>query len=288
MTTVPRQDRPVPTARRVLIADSDEGHRRTLAETVLAFDPQAVLLEARSGEEVVELAVAHRPAIGFVGLRLDGLNGPEAVALARKRGVSIPCLVLVAARAFPQWQDLASSLGAYEVLKLPLDPSHIGSLLVADARRHSTMPVLLASSSEAGRATIARVLTRSGFTLAIDETESGRQALKLLQANAYEAAFLDINLEGIDGLELACQVQPLGLPTCLTLMTTSDPEPIARAARYIGVDYVLKMPFYARDIDLALHHALRLRRPYLLNALTAPPAPTALLRVADLAARRSA
>ena len=36
------------------------------------------------------------------------------------------------------------------------------------------------------------------------------------------------------------------------------------------------------DIDLALHNALGLRRPYLLNALTAPPAPSALLRIADL------
>lgn len=282
---------PIPTASgaTVLIADGDVGRRRTLTETVLHFDPAANVLEASSGQEVIDLVVRHKPTIGFVGLQLDGISGPEAVALARKRGMIIPCLVLVAARVFPQWQDLAQSLGAYEVLKIPLDPDHIGSLLVANARRMASTSVLLASSSEAGRGMVARVLGRSGFRMAIDETESGRHALKLLRMGAYELAFIDANLEGLDGMELACQVQPLKLPTRLTLMTTGDPEPIAQAARYFGVDFVLKMPFYARDIDLALHQALSLRRPYLLNAVTAPPVPTALLRIADFApARRTA
>lgn len=275
----------------VLIADSDAGRRRTLTETVLHFDPQATVVEARSGPEVIEHIARHKPAIGFVGLQLEGISGPEAVALARKQSMTIPCLVLVAARVFPQWQDLAQSLGAYEVLKIPLDPDHIGSLLVANARRIRSTSVLLASTSETGRGMVARVLTRSGFRLAIDETENGRHALKLLKTGSYELAFIDANLEGMDGLELACQMQPLKLPTRLTVMTTGDPEPIAQAARYFGVDFVLKMPFYARDIDLAVHHALGLRRPYLLNALTAPPAPTALLRVSDVvggATRRTA
>ena len=109
-----------------------------------------------------------------------------------------------------------------------------------------------------------------------------RHALKQLKLAAYDFAFIDVKLAGIDGMELACQIQPLGLATRITLLTTSELEPVAQAGRYFGVDAVLRMPFYARDIDLALHNALGLRRPYLLNALTAPPAPSALLRIADL------
>ena len=273
----------------VLIADADASRRTALAAIVRRFDPAAQITEAASGQELIDIILTKRPSLGFVGLQLDGLSGPEAVALARKSGGNLDCLVFVAARVFPQWQELTQSLQAYEVLKTPLDPEHIESLLQANARRQQPTSVLLAASSEAGRSMIGRVLTRSGFNLVVDETDSGRHALKLLRLGAYGLAFIDANLAGLDGLELACQVQSLNLDTRLTLLTTGDPEPIAHAARYFGVSFVLKMPFYARDIDLALHHALGLRRPYLLNALTAPPAPTALLRVADLApARRSA
>ncbi|MCJ2038360.1 response regulator [Methylobacterium sp. E-041] len=278
-----------PQAGTVLIADRDAGRRAELATVVSHFDPRAVIVQTASGEALIDLALAHKPALAFVGLQLEGVSGPEAVAVARKRGATLPCLVLIAARVFAQWQELAVSLGAYEVLKVPLDTAHIESLLHADTRRRQPTRILLASSSDAARAAIGRVLARSGFALEIDETDCGRHALKLLKTDAYPLAFVDVKLNGTDGLELACQVQTLNLTTRLTMLTSGDPEPIAQAARYFGATFVLKMPFHARDIDLTLHHALGLRRPYLLNAITAPPAPTALLRIAALApARRSA
>ena len=273
-------------AARVVIADRDPNRRATLAEIVRRFDPEAIVDTAVSGQALCEILLGRRPSLAFVGLQLEDRSGPEAVAMARKGGADLPCLVIVADRVLAHWQEIAQSLGAYEVLKTPLDPSHIEQLLHADVRRRSPSRALLACSSQAGRSAIGRVLQRSGFAIRLDETDCGRHALKQLTLAPYDFAFIDAKLGGMDGLELACQVQPLGLPTSITLLTTGDPEPIAQAGRYFGVDAVLRMPFYARDIDLALHNALGLRRPYLLNALTAPPAPSALLRIADLAQGR--
>ncbi|MCJ2016611.1 MULTISPECIES: response regulator [unclassified Methylobacterium] len=267
---------------RVVIADCDAGRRAALGDVVQRFDPTAVIDEATSGQALCDIFLRHRPTLAFVGLQLEDLSGPEAVAVARRAGAEPPCLVLVANRVLAQWQEIATSLGAYEVLKTPLDPSHIEQLLHANARRRAPTRALLACSSPAGRSAISRVVARSGFTIELDETDDGRHALKLLKLAAYDFAFIDVKLTGIDGLELACQIQPLGLATRITLLTTSEPESVAQAGRYFGVDAVLRMPFYARDIDLALHNALGLRRPYLLNALTAPPAPSALLRIVDL------
>ncbi|AIQ88896.1 Response regulator receiver protein [Methylobacterium oryzae CBMB20] len=265
-----------------MIADCDPGRRLSLREIVLRFDPRAVIDEATSGQALCDILLRHRPTLAFVGLQLDDLSGPEAVAVARRAGAEPPCLVLVATRVLPHWQEIATSLGAYEVLKTPLDPGHIEQLLHADARRRAPTRALLACSTPAGRSAISRVVARSGFAIDLDETDDGRHALRQLKFAAYDFAFIDVKLGGIDGLELACQIQPLSLPTRITLLTTSELEPVAQAGRYFGVDAVLRMPFYARDIDLALHNALGLRRPYLLNALTAPPAPSALLRIADL------
>lgn len=270
------------TPTRVVIADCDAGRRAALRDVVQCFDPRAVVDEATSGQALCDILLRHRPALAFVGVQLEDLSGPEAVAVARRAGAEPPCLVLVANRVLAQWQEIATSLGAYEVLKTPLDPSHIEQLLHANARRRAPTRALLACSSPAGRSAISRVVARSGFTIELDETDDGRHALKQLKFAAYDFAFIDVKLAGIDGLELACQIQPLNLATRITLLTTAELEPVAQAGRYFGVDAVLRMPFYARDIDLALHNALGLRRPYLLNALTAPPAPSALLRIVDL------
>ena len=270
----------------VIVADRDPGGRRPIVDVVLAYAPDATVIEIASGAAFVDATLRRKPTLVFVGLQLDDVSGPEAVALARKSGGVIPCLILVATRVFPQWQDIAQSLGAYEVLKKPFDPRHIASLLDANTRRHQPTPVLLASSSATVRGLVARVLAGSGFNLDIDETNTGHHALSLLRAGSYPIAFLDVGLADIDGLEIACQAQELGVGTKLTLLTAGDSEPVAKAARYFGVSFVLRMPFYPRDIDLALHHALDLRRPYLLNALTAPPAPTALVQVGPPPVRR--
>ncbi|GJE14078.1 MULTISPECIES: response regulator [Methylobacterium] len=270
------------TSARVVIADCDAGRRASLRAVVQRFDPQAAIEEATSGQALCDILLQRRPTLAFVSLQLEDLSGPEAVAVARRAGAEPPCLVLVATRVMPHWQEIATSLGAYEVLKTPLDPGHIEQLLHADARRRTPTRALLACSTPAGRSAISRVVARSGFAIELDETDDGRHALKQFKHAAYDFAFIDVKLNGIDGMELACQIQPLGLATRITLLTTSELEPVAQAGRYFGVDAVLRMPFYARDIDLALHNALGLRRPYLLNALTAPPAPSALLRIADL------
>ena len=57
----------------------------------------------------------------------------------------------------------------------------------------------------------AGCVARSGFAIELDETDDGRHALKQLKLGAYDFAFIDVKLGGIDGLELACQIQPLGL-----------------------------------------------------------------------------
>ena len=135
------------TPARVVIADCDAGRRAALKQVVQRFDAQATIDEATSGQALCDILLRHRPTLAFVGLQLDDLSGPEAVAVARRAGAEPPCLVLVATRVLPHWQEIATSLGAYEVLKTPLDPSHIEQLLHADARRrapvsytHLTLP----------------------------------------------------------------------------------------------------------------------------------------------------
>jgi CheY-like chemotaxis protein len=271
----------------VLIGDCDASRRAIVSTIVRKREPHAAIVEAATGEELANLILRYRPNLGFISVQMDDISGPEAVALARKSGGVVSSLVLITSHFLPRWREVAQALEAYEVLKTPLDPDHISRLLHANERRLTPTSILLAATPH-GRGLIHRVLNRSGFAVNIDEAENGRHALKLLSRGAYEIAFVDTALNDIDGLEIACQLQSSNCSTKLVLMTQGDADKITQAARYFGVSFVLRMPFYPRDVDLLLHNALNLRRPYLLNSLTAPPAPTALVSIKSVQSRCAA
>ena len=52
-------------------------------------------------------------------------------------------------------------------------------------------------------------------------------------------------------------------------MSGGDQTLLAQAVRHFGVHAVLTKPFFPRDVNHVLHGAFGLRRPYLLNAVTA-------------------
>jgi CheY-like chemotaxis protein len=261
-----------------LVADASAEVRAGIADAIRGWDPDARVIEAGSGEAVVSSLLEHRPTIAFVAIALAGLNGPEAIALARARGVDVPCLVLTASRVVSRWAEVAQRLEAYEFLKAPFDPRHVVHLLQADRVRRTPLRFLLVEGSAQGRELIGRVLRRVGFNLRIEETDSGRHALKLMKSESIDVALIDLGLSGIDGLEVACQAHEQVPDTKLILMTGGDADKLAQASRHFGVGFVLKKPFFARDIELALHQMYGLRRPYLLNALAAEPSANSGLR----------
>ncbi|GJD47678.1 Regulator of RpoS [Methylobacterium crusticola] len=256
-----------------LVADRDPDLRSRLAALIRTHDPALKVVQAATCRETYEACLAHRPALAFVGLQFEDATGAEAMARAKARGVGVPCLVLIAAQVFQRWTEVSQHLDAFEFLRTPLDEEHIAGLLHADARRRQPTRLLLVDGAEQSRAVVRRILARSGFRLLVEETDSAPHALKLIRLAACDLAVIDLGLRGGGGLELACQIREIAPETPLVLMTGGDAATMAQASRHFGIDYVLRKPFFARDVDRVLYHVLGLRRPYLLNAITdAPPA----------------
>jgi CheY-like chemotaxis protein len=252
---------------RILVADEEAGTRQRLALAVRDFDPGAVVLEAASGREALERLSGDGPTVAFASLELPGLTGAEALAVARTRGAR-PVAVLMSNAVQPRWVDLSTELDAYEFLKKPFDPRHVTRLLQATRRMLAPARVLVIEESPAARQVVRRMLAQSRFSLAIDEVEDARHGLRLLRLAAYDLVVIDANLSGGEGLEIACQAR-VAAPGTRVLLTAGggDMARHAAAARQFGIAALLARPFYPRDVDLALHAAFDLRRPYLLNAI---------------------
>ena len=129
--------------------------------------------------------------------------------------------------------------------------------------------MLLACTSATARQLTHRLLAGTSFTLDVDETDNGQHALKLVRLTRYDLAFIDVALNGIDGLEACCQAKDLSPGTKLVLMSAGDGAFLTQAVRHFGVHAVLTKPFFPWDVNHVLHGAFGLRRPYLLNAVTA-------------------
>lgn len=85
------------------------------------------------------------------------------------------------------------------------------------------------------------------------------RALKLLQADRFDAVFLDISMPGLDGLELASLLAKLSEPPVIVFVTAHDGHAVT--AYGIGaVDYLLK-PIRTERLSAALAKVARMATP---------------------------
>ncbi|HEX9190678.1 MAG TPA: response regulator, partial [Candidatus Deferrimicrobiaceae bacterium] len=77
--------------------------------------------------------------------------------------------------------------------------------------------VLIADDDESIRWVLQKAVTGMGF--AADLAEDGDKALALLGKNPYAAAFVDIRMPGVEGIEVLERVQARKSPTRFFIMT---------------------------------------------------------------------
>ena len=65
--------------------------------------------------------------------------------------------------------------------------------------------ILIVDDEENLRMTLSRILTKAGFN--VTTASSGEEALRLVQAGAYELAFIDLLMPGIGGLALLAELR---------------------------------------------------------------------------------
>lgn len=120
-----------------------------------------------------------------------------------------------------------------------------------------SLRVLIVDDEAPARARLRQMLAERGDTVVVGEAEDGVQALERVQDLAPDVVFLDIQMPGCTGLEVAASLTP-GRP-CVIFCTAFDQHAVD-AFELKATDYLLKPVTRAR-LDAAL------------SRVTAPPAP---------------
>ena len=111
----------------MLVADDNADLRELLAHQVGKLGAQALL--AANGQEAVELALAHDPALVLMDLEMPIVSGMEAVARLRQSGYDGVILAFTAHEDGPMTQEALAN-GCNAVLKKPLSATKLRSRLM--------------------------------------------------------------------------------------------------------------------------------------------------------------
>ena len=111
-------------SRKVIIAVDDEPDIRALVCFCLKSSGDFEVLEAKSGEEAITLAIAHRPALIVMDVRMPGMGGIEACRRlkANPATASIPVIFL---SAWHSEEQAALEAGGMAFLLKPFNPEEL-------------------------------------------------------------------------------------------------------------------------------------------------------------------
>ena len=104
---------------RILVADDDDSVRSLLRLTLPAGGVEVV--EARDGEEALELISSHAPDLLLLDWNMPGRPGADVLAEVRRSHPTLPVIVLTADQA-ESTHALAGALGADTFLTKPFSP----------------------------------------------------------------------------------------------------------------------------------------------------------------------
>jgi CheY-like chemotaxis protein len=264
--TTPSAKPSAPAVATLLVADPSEEVRRTVAAAARKTMPGARLLEARTGPEALALLRSESCDAVVIDVAMPVMSGVEVIGAARKEGVR-PFLILTSAVVLPNWAVLSTDLYAYEFMKKPFFDEDIEALLANFERMRRPIRALVADANEQTRTMVRKVLGGCHFRFEFQETDNGGHALKLARLKPFDVAFIDAHLNGIGGLETACQLQSSYKDTTVITILPATDGGLAQSLKHLGLEQSLRKPFFARDVDLLLHTVHGMRRPYLMNAM---------------------
>lgn len=99
---------------------------------------------------------------------------------------------------------------------------------------------LVVDDSRLARMMMRDVLGRQSPDSQVVEAGNPQEALALLERESFDMALLDLNMPGMNGLELASRIQEIAPATRLILVTANIQDQVRQRAEGMGVRFLDK------------------------------------------------
>jgi len=119
-----------------------------------------------------------------------------------------------------------------------------------------TKRILIVDDEEGYRKVLSNSLSDIGYETTV--VTNGLEALEAMRRKTYTAVLLDLQMPGMDGIELLEEIQKVPYPCNIVIITAYTCEDMARKAICKGAKKVIRKPFSMDDITLCLNEILDL------------------------------
>jgi DNA-binding NtrC family response regulator len=270
VTTTEAPPPPAGAARlRILVADSSEGDRGSLKALLRRINADVEVLEAPNGPMAERILRERGIDMAFIDRRLPGFDGREVQNWSSMTGHR-SLFVLVSDKLVPRWSEIATLINAYEVMLKPFNESHVENLLGVYGRLSRRSKVLVVDKSRTARRIVREMLERSRFNCDIDETDTGAHAQRAIGMTTFDVIMVDAELDAGSGTEIACRLARNAPDAKVILIGGAEMKSFAANLEQFDLAGFLQKPFDVPALENALHDAMKLWRPYRLNAQLRP------------------
>jgi CheY-like chemotaxis protein len=257
---------------KMLVADDADTIRAIFREITQRSCGLVELIEASNGRDCVKLLSRSDIDLAFIDVYMPEMSGLEALRGARHVGIKT-FVTLMSGSDGDNFIEFARQLRAYEFLRKPFHVRDVEAIINTYRRAAKPAKVLVVDDSMTVRRVIQKVLAGSIFRMDCYEAPDGESALAFCASANFDVVFLDCNMPGLDGLATLDRLL-LRNPDAKVVRISGEHDR-ARESRALrrGAAAFMHKPFYAPDVDAALHRLFGLRSPDLMAWDSPQPEP---------------
>ena len=229
----------------IAVVDDDESIRRSTKLLVESFGLRAAVFE--SAESFLRSGQLQETACLVVDIKMPGMDGLELQSRLAAAGCNVP-VVFITVCDDEDLRGRAMHAGAAAFLGKPFSDEQLLDSIRSALQDKSWFPKLIsiADDDESVRRTTQLLIESFGFRAAV--FESAEEFLKSEDLGRTSCLIVDVQMPGMDGLQLQSQLAAMGRGIPIIFITAHDSKESRRRAMQAGAVEFLGKPF--SDVQL--------------------------------------
>jgi FixJ family two-component response regulator len=239
----------------ISVVDDDESVRRTTKLLIESFGLQAAIFE--SAESYLSSGLLRETACLVVDIRMPGMDGLELQSHIAAQGCSVP-VVFITVCDDEESRGRAMLAGAVAFLAKPFSDKQLLESIRSALRDESKLPKLISivDDDESIRRTTKLLIESFGFRTGA--FESAGEFLNSDDLNRTSCLIVDVQMPGIDGLQLQSHLAAMGYGLPIIFITAYNSTESRRRAMQAGAVAFLGKPFNDEQLLQTIQSALEM------------------------------
>jgi len=237
----------------ISIIDDDEAIRRTAKRLIQSFGFQAAVFE--SAEGYLGSSEMRETACLVIDMKMPGMDGLELQKRLAAEGLGAP-IIFITAYDNEEIRGRAMQAGAIAFLAKPFSDAELLEAIRSALEGGAAAPKVIAvvDDDESIRRTMALLIESFGFRAVV--FESAEDFLKGGYLSRVSCLLADLQMPGMDGLQLQSQLAASGINIPIIFITAYDSQESRRRAMQAGAVAFLGKPFSDKQLLEAVRSAL--------------------------------